>query len=387
MQCNLQNSLLTDLKIGKKSGFKKPSTWPDIRKNAKNGHIYLLVDDRYPIGLTATITGGYSVDIDGKHYEDYNSQAQFSMADWSEYTDTEGYSINYPTNAVKAHIIDIYPQNLGNNIIAFSCKRIAPSGAEQQGVLWAHFNLINSISVELSGYYSQNKILEAITSRENILHLSNLNKFVYTCSELTYCPLVECDNNTIAISESFPSCFKIKQVTINNAVITSNASYSFHNCNSLEKISFKNVDTSLITSWERFFSGCSKLKELPKGLKFNSATNMTNFLLNNASLQNTVLDVSAATGLAKIGCYGDSSHFMTGFKGLRVSSSAPFSGTSPQINISYTGMDRNAIVTLFNDLPTVTDGQIINITGCTGSESLSEDDVAIATDKGWTVTK
>jgi hypothetical protein len=69
-------------------------------------------------------------------------------------------------------------------------------------------------------------------------------------------------------------------------------------------------------------------------------------------IEDTILDVSAATGLTKIGCYGDSSHFMGGFKGLRVSDQAPFdSATAPQIDVSYTGMDRNALVQLFQDLP------------------------------------
>ena len=78
---------------------------------------------------------------------------------------------------------------------------------------------------------------------------------------------------------------------------------------------------------------------------------------------------------------------MDGFKGLRVSNQAPFSGSTPQINVSYTGMDRAALVQLFNDLPTVSGGQVINITGCTGSADLTEDDKSIATNKGWDITE
>ena len=50
-------------------------------------------------------------------------------------------------------------------------------------------------------------------------------------------------------------------------------------------------------------------------------------------------------------------------------------------------MNRAALVQLFNDLPTVSGGQIINIVGCTGTPDLDEVDKAIAIDKGWTITE
>ena len=94
-----------------------------------------------------------------------------------------------------------------------------------------------------------------------------------------------------------------------------------------------------------------------------------------------VLDLSNCTALNKIAAIQTAR-----FTGLRVSSSATFGGATPQINVSYTGMDRTALVQLFNDLPTVSGGQVINITGTTGSEDLTVDDVMIAVNKGWTVT-
>ena len=113
----LSTSLLLKNPISSWHG--KPASWPDIKTNAEEGHIYLLCDTRYPIGFAATATGGYSVNIDGVAYADYENNAQFSMADWSNYTDTEGYVIDYLEGATKAHIIDIYPQTESENITAF----------------------------------------------------------------------------------------------------------------------------------------------------------------------------------------------------------------------------------------------------------------------------
>ena len=277
MQCDLQNSLLTNLKIGKKSGFKKPNTWPDIRKSAPDNCIRLLVDNRYPIGFTATVTDGYSVNIDGEHYNDYSSQAQFFMADWTEYTTTEGYKIDYPTGATKAHIIDIYPQTEGNNITAFHCARVADNGNEEQGILWAHFNLVNAINLSKGFAYTEyyNDLLTAVTAKKNL-------------------------------------------------IISNGLDYCFYNALSLEY--------------------------LPK-IDYSNVSDMTNFITNASNLKINV-DVAENSNITKIGCYGSSSYTMTNFKELRVSNEAPFNNaTSPQINVSYTGMDRTALTTLFNDLP------------------------------------
>ena len=354
----------------KKDWRGKPASWPDIRKNTQDGHIYLLVDDRYPIGLVATATGGYSVKIDGVDYNNYNSQAQFSIADWSDYTATEGYTIDYPTGTTKAHIIDIYPQTESENITIFKCARVAASGSEAQGVLWEHFNLTNSVCIDNlnatgslapSDYYNPNLI--ACTSKNNILNFTpdgyNLKSVFLKCENLTYLPTLNC-TLTVDASFMFANCYKLENIVIKNMRIV-NGKYMFHNCRALKKLPV---------------------------IYCTSALAMNNYITNDTALQDTIIDVSSSNNLKTIGAFGSSSYFMSGFKGLRVSSSAPFSDTtSPQIDVSYTGMDRAALVQLFNDLPTVSAGQIINIVGCTGAPDLTDDDKAIATNKGWSITE
>lgn len=384
MQYNLQNSLLTDLKIGKKITFNKPSSWPNIRKGVQNGHIYLLVDDRYPIGFTAAVTGGYSVDIDGEHYDDYNSQAQFSMADWREYTATEGYSIDYPTNAVKAHIIDIYPQTTGNNITAFKCARIAASGTEEQGVLWAHFNLDNAVNLGSAfgsyGSYKQS-VMSACTAKNNLLKLTSAESLYFGTSALEYSPILDFQNAEISFYGLIWNS-AVKTLEIKNAKPTS-LQY-FANNSGIEKLKFVNCDFSKTTTFSAAFNNATKIKILPD---FNFSTSCLGggeaFVNNCSALTNDViLDLSNCTALNKFIATSTSK-----FKGLRVSDQAPFSGAAPQINVSNTGMNRAAIVQLFNDLPTVSSGQIINITGCSGTADLTDEDKTIATNKGWTIAE
>lgn len=60
---------------------------------------------------------------------------------------------------------------------------------------------------------------------------------------------------------------------------------------------------------------------------------------------------------------------------------SPYSGTSPQIDVSYNLLDATALNTLFGDLP-VLSGKTIKITGNPGAATC---DTSIATSKGWTV--
>ena len=390
MQLNLQSSLLTDLEIKQKSStFEKPDSWPDIRKNTQNGHIYLLADMRYPLGFTATVTGGYSVNIDGEHYADYNSQAQFSMSDWSEYTDTEGYTIDYPTNATKAHIIDIYPQTDSNDITRFQFKRVSGSVQEEQGCLWCHFNLNTSINLQRFSAEQNTvwqKLCEAITAKNNTIKFLQYGTgwLLRGMPNIKYVPVLDCNNTDAYFNYMASNLTNLTSITVKNANVVS-ADDAFSESISIENIKFVNVDTSSCSSLPEMFRNCRSLRQLPD-LDFSSSTVAFSFLTNATALENTILDVSFATGLQKISCYGTSTYFMTGFKGLRVSNQAPFDHTSaPQINVSYTGMDRTALVQLFNDLPIVSNGQIIDITGTTGREDLTNDDKTIATDKGWTI--
>lgn len=87
---------------------------------------------------------------------------------------------------------------------------------------------------------------------------------------------------------------------------------------------------------------------------------------------------------ASITVYGASDCYSQ-VTGLTFHASSTFSGTAPQINVSYTMMNRTALVALFNLLPTLV-GKTINITGCIGTADLTAGDRAIATGKGWTIT-
>ncbi len=385
MQYDLQNSLLTDLRISKKRDFQKPSSWQNIRKNAPDNCIRLFVDDRYPIGFVATVTGGYSINIDGEHYADYSSEAQFSISDWTAYTDTQGYAVDYPTGATKAHIIDIYPQTENENITAFCHQRVDDETEhEEQGTLWIHFNISNTINLNnmCSPYPYSYKVnlLKAVTAKNNKLTLTGDSDGTFHAESLSYIPILDGIKLT---SVSFYSN-SLEKVNLKDPVLGA-ATYCFTDCHLLKDIKINNPTYDALGFFQ-YFANNTMLKTFPNidWSKVVQGTDMwTDYNRAGNNGTPTVIDARAGTQIKILGL-----HDTNTLIGLRVSNQAPFdSSTTPQLDVHNTALDRQALVTLFNDLPTVTDGQIIDITGCTGTANLTNDDKAIATNKGWTINE
>ena len=81
-----------------------------------------------------------------------------------------------------------------------------------------------------------------------------------------------------------------------------------------------------------------------------NAKEINNFL-NYDSSYSEILDLSNLNKMEKVAVNGTVDRKMEGLKGLMVSQNAPFTGSSPQINVSYTGLNKSALVSLFESAP------------------------------------
>ena len=341
--------------------YTPPVDWSDIRTDCPENSIALYAahsadySSYNNLGFTATCTGGYKVYIDGNVYGSYASGSTCSIT-WSTSGITTGDSITTPS-ALKAHKIWVEPATAGNNITAFQCKRVAASGTEQQGVLWANFNLSNEISLsELfrDGNKIVQRLVKAITAKNNKIIVSSIAFALKSSIALEYLPiLIGNISKTYNLQECFYDCRNIKRVSLQDMRITYFPN-AFYNCFKLSDINKRNISATTTASagaTDHVYQNCYVLKEI---LPFTVSENfkyMGDFITNATALKEINIDVRLAPNLLRIGCYGTSQYFMQGFKGLRVSNQAPFTGAAPQINVSYTGMDRTALVQLFNDLP------------------------------------
>ena len=376
----------------------KPADWIDIRNGALDNSVYFLVGhsadySSYPkFSVNAEVSTGantYDVYVDGVKQATTASGTATTL-DWQTLALSSGWDVTYPT-ALRTHVVRVTPTTSTDTLTRI--LNAAITGQADQGCLWIHFELENTIrATSLAGTESskRNALLEAVTAKGDKITLktnstassSGFYNMFARCVSLVTIPTLASDGQyESGIYIPFRGT-KIKNLKLSNLTPTD---LGFLNDSRIEKI-----ETDKPISFSSGTASGNKAGSLPtlKNLPPISTKKGENIVIQNlSSLGDTFIDLSFDDTKKVVRVYGTSTYFCTGVKGLIVSSSAPFDGASPQINVSYTGMNRAALVALFNSLPTVSASQVIDITGATGSADLDATDLALATSRGWTVTR
>lgn len=370
----MNTSLLTSLKgnMGFKAGegfiptaynWAKPSSWPELRQMTPEGSIGVLISDKYPVfSFSVNCEGGYKVLVGQEEYSAFDS-GELCVINIADLADFENTLTNYP-EALALYRLTLTPVNENADITSFKCERSQESGTQEQGVLWVHLavdGFLDSFSVSDDSDLKKvrNRDIRAITSSSGEIKVKSVYGAFNECGELSYVPVINYGNSLSKNYCSFRNCSKLSKVTLKNFIPQDMISM-FQNSQALSRVIFESSNFAFLTNALNIFNECPNL-DMP------------------------LFDLSSGNNLRKISCAGTSQKPMTGFKGLKVSSAAPFNQSAPQIDVSYTGMDKESLKTLFESLPQVSAGQKINITGSQGSADLTQEDIATAVNKGWEV--
>ena len=299
-------------------------------------------------GFTPTVSNGgtYNVWIDNQKVKENIASETATQLSWSDLALTTGYTVTTPSS-LKAHIVKIEPSVDTNTLTGNLVTRVASSGIEPQGRLCQIIGTrdvfsLNRVSSSDGGVTSP--VLKSLDSFTGEL---NSNTLVYSFydTNLEHIPTIAM-NGASSVYDGLGAFqqTKIKYVALKGTNTLKEASKFFDNP-TLEKIDSEN--TLEFNTGD--FGNNKKLKMLPKGTFVNS--NYFDFLTQDNNLLLTNLDLSSNNTITKLDIYGTSDYRIDGLKSLLVSNEAPFTGTSPQINVSYTGLDRDALVDLFNSMP------------------------------------
>ena len=373
------------------STWQKPADWIDISSGAMTNSIYLLVGHTLDFSKYKELC--FSVDyVDGIKQATTASGADTTL-NWQTLALDSGYDVTYPS-ALRTHIVRITPTQSTDTMSRFRFRPI--SGQTEQGLLWAHFELSNPITITNAfGTESsiRNYFLEAVTAKnDNITYTvsssasgSGFYSAFRDCTSLKKIPVLTAASTTYKSGDYI----SFSGVPLKKVVIKGNSGAEglrFLNDTKVQEFDIENgvvLSTGLQPGNDAH--GASNLKKFPRINASDAETFQTYGL---TSLQDTFIDDSSNSSRKVLRFYGaDASNPVLGLKGLVVSNTAPFDGASPQINVSYTGMSRAALVNLFQSMPTVSASQVCNITGATGASALTAEDLAIATNKGWTITR
>lgn len=153
--------------------------------------------------------------------------------------------------------------------------------------------------------------------------------------------------NVRNMSSMFDSCYNLTTIPALDTSKVTNISFMFYNCSKLATIPV--LDTSSAKNMEGMFYGCNALKTIPD--------------LNASVASNTNNVFKKCTSLVSIGMYG----------------------FTRSIDISSTALAHDALVAFLNQAGTAYDSSQKITMGADKLALLSDEEKAIATNKGWTL--
>ena len=199
-----------------------------------------------------------------------------------------------------------------------------------------------------TNFYGMFQSCQSLTTvpQLNTANGTNFANMFQSCQALTAVPLIDTANGT-GFYGMFNGCHALTAVPLIDTAKGTNFSAMFNGCLALTSVPL--IDTSNGTDFTNMFSSCQALTAVPQ------------------------LDTAKGTGFTNMfhNCQSLSRMRATGFK--------------ISFSIASCKLSRTELVSIFTSLPTVT-GQTITVTGNFGAASLTAEDRAIATAKGWTVT-
>ena len=211
--------------------------------------------------------------------------------------------------------------------------------------------------------------------------VTNMYSMFTNCSSLTSIPQMDTSKVT-NMGSMFSVCSSLTSIPQMDTSKVTNMGSMFNGCSSLTSI--PQMDTSSVPDMSSMFSGCKSLTSIPQ-MDTSSVTDMGYMFLYCFSLTSIpLLDCSSIT--RALGPFGYS-HLnkltdLGGFKDLKVSWSSGFLDMVPNATVeSLTNVINNLYDLTANGLS----GKTLKF-GTTNLNKLTADQIAVATNKGWTLT-
>lgn len=238
--------------------------------------------------------------------------------------------------------------------------------------------------------------------------ITNMDYFTQPCRDkLKTIDLSNFDTSQVtSMYEAFYQC-EVESLNISNLDTSkvTNMSQMFNGCSNLTSLDLSNFDTSKVTNMFLMFSGCYNLTSLDvSNFDTSKVTNMISMFLgtwNLTSLDISNFDTSNVVDMHYMFDYNSElidlymnfdvrlNHDFTDiFFGCNKLTNVvgKFEGTKYDLDLSYCPLTSASAMVFINGLATVTEKRTLALSRTT-YDSLTNEQIAIATSKGWTVTR
>src|SRR5574343_412649 len=258
-------------------------------------------------------------------------------------------------------------------------------GLLQSITLPTSWGSITSTSQMFYNCYSLQSITLPSISWENVTNTSSMFNNCYSLQSIT---LPTSWGNITSTYQMFYNCYSLVYVSPTTSWgSVNNTSYMFYNCYSLGSITLPtSYSASTIINASNMFYYTS-LRKITNIEYLGSTANDCNFTDLIYGLESLKQNITMNTRLSSLGIYGGNTTTRVPITGLRLpNQGSTFSGASPQITVSYTNLNKNALELLFDDLPPFTTAKGINITGVSGVDTAISKTSCGTTNGSTTVT-
>ena len=300
----------------------------------------------------------------------------------------------------------------------------ASNGIQPSALLYIN---ITPYASQINKYYSVDRLFAYCSNLEKIDGLKTLtlekSLTVYElfagCSKLTSLDVSNFDTSSVTnMNEMFSNCSKLTSLDVSNFDTSSvtNMGSMFSNCSSLTSLDVSNFDTSSVTNMNSMFYNCSSLTSLDvSNFDTSSVTNMNSMFYNCSSLTSldvSNFDTSKVTSMNEMfrSCKGLTSLDVSNFDTSNVTNMGlyDFYGIFASDNRLATvtfgnnwgsneglskiklgdgnGLNKASVLDLFNKLATRTNSPTLSLNNNEVKSQLTEEEIAIATNKGWVVS-
>ena len=239
--------------------------------------------------------------------------------------------------------------------------------------------------------------------------VTNMDYFTLACKdELKTFDLSSFDTSQVtSMYEAFYQCSNLTSIDLTN-VNTSNITNMrgmFEECSNLTSLDVSNFDTSNVTNMTSMFTGCNNLTSLDvSNFDTSNVTNMISMFLgawNLTSLDVSNFDTSNVVNMSYMFDYNSvlidlymnfdvrlNENFTDIFFGCNKLTNVvgKFEGTKLDLDLSDCPLTADSAMVFINGLATVTEKRKLALSRTT-YDSLTPEQIAIATSKGWTVTR
>ena len=225
------------------------------------------------------------------------------------------------------------------------------------------------------------KKLQVVPSLDFTGRTSAYNLF-HSCSSLRCVGNITGTANVTSMYYMFAGCESLTSIPPMDTRNVQNMNSAFYECKSLTSI--PQLDTSSVTSMYETFSYCSSLTSIPQmniskvnniGYMFNNCSSLTSIPLLDCS---SVTSTSSPFGWSALRKLTD----LGGFKNLKVSWSSYFLDNVPNATVESL---MNVINNLYDLTANGLSGKTLKF-GTTNLNKLTDEQKAVATAKGWTLT-